>query len=321
MNVSNVMKIPICCILLLHITPFPLQSTVSAFSSNCKILSNKAFVNQYEQKSNNYANNIYTQRQSQNMSEMDVPSDVDISMKYLSDVEEAKKDLQMLSITTNRGFDASASDRKEAKKIVDILKRNNPTSEPASAYYENVSNDDDDDDDENDNDNPVKGTLAGKWTLIYTDAPDITSLSSTPTAKLGRIGQECNPPEIKNVIEWKKPDWASNIPFSGNENSRILQKVCCEGVATPERPNEVDLKIVGLDLLGDDDESINFEETNGNIYNGPVSILKQTGPLELRGFVKPPFGKFEVLYLDENMRVIKTYQGYLAVNVRDEEWF
>ena len=35
------------------------------------------------------------------------------------------------------------------------------------------------------------------------------------------------------------------------------------------------------------------------------------------------FGTFEILYLDEEMRIIRTGQNYLAVNtrIRDDEWF
>merc|ERR1711935_241386 len=95
-------------------------------------------------------------------------------------------------------------------------------------------------------------SISGKWTLIYTDAPDITGLDTSrnpfSTATLGRIGQDCNPPFVKNVIEWKRPSWASSLPFSGNENSRILQKVVTSASASPDKPNLVNLKIAGLEL-------------------------------------------------------------------------
>lgn len=232
------------------------------------------------------------------------------------EAEQAKKDMLDLSISSDRGFKASSADRKRAKEIVEILERNNPTLEPAAAYYSNNDNIDSD----------ITATLSGKWTLIYTDAPDITSLSSTPTAQLGNVGQECNPPMIKNVIEWKRPEWASSLPFSGDNESRILQKVCCEGIATPDKADEVDLKIVGLDLLGLDSKDSNLMKGTDNsiAFDGPAAFLKRTGPVELRGFLKPPFGKFRVLYLDNDMRVIRTVQGYLAVNIRqekDKEWF
>lgn len=272
----------------------PLTSAFTTYSRNCQ-------TNLYKRHGS-----TFSQRQLSD-------ANIEIKIEPVPDViisEEtkiAKQDLKNLSLLTDRGFKASRADRQKAKDIVAILAKNNPTAEPASAYYTDSAK----------SFNNDKATLYGKWTLIYTDAPDITSLSNSgPTAQLGKIGQECNPPLIKNVIEWKRPDWASSLPFSGNENSRILQKVCCEGVANPNKPTEVDLKIVGLDLLGVDEE--NFDSSN-NSFNGPASLLKQLGPLELRGFLKPPFGKFEILYLDEEMRVIRTYQGYLAVNIREDE--
>jgi hypothetical protein len=167
--------------------------------------------------------------------------------------------------------------------------------------------------------------------LIYTDAPDITSLEGGPfaTAKLGRIGQECNPPSIKNVIEWLPPDWASSLPFvTYDESSRVLQKVCCEGSASPETPKAVDLKLVGLELLGekgtesgDGDEGSSRSDGFNSIFGGPAALLKNN-PVKLQGPLTAPFGKFEILYLDDEMRITKTYQGYVAVNVREADpWF
>ena len=168
--------------------------------------------------------------------------------------------------------------------------------------------------------------------MIYTDAPDITSLdtSSGPfsTAKLGRIGQECNPPSIKNVIEWQRPDWATNLPFSGSESSRVLQKVCCEGVANSD--TTVDLSIVGLEINGRETSSGERSSSSSSsglmdsVLNGPSAFF-ESNPIELKGILTAPFGKFDILYLDDDMRITKTYQGYYAVNTRiskkEDEWF
>jgi hypothetical protein len=164
--------------------------------------------------------------------------------------------------------------------------------------------------------------------LIYSDAPDITSLDNGgpfATAQLGRIGQECNPPSIKNVIEWQRPEWAASLPFSGNELSRVLQKVCCEGVASSS--TTVDLSIVGLEINGR--ETSSGESSSGSnglmnsILNGPSAFF-ESNPLDLKGPLTAPFGKFDILYLDDDMRITKTYQGYYAVNTRiskEDEWF
>jgi len=238
-----------------------------------------------------------------------------------------KCELQNLSERTNRGFQASAADREKAKEIIFDLARLNPTPEPASPYYSTEGP-------LSEPSSPAP-TLAGKWTLIYTDAPDITGLDTSrnpfSTAKLGRIGQECNPPYIKNVIEWLRPDWAKDLPFSGSDDSQVLQKVVTSASAGSEKPLTVDLKIAGLELEAGSTETFS---TIGNAEPSDlVSRIQQQGipagllsinPVDLKGPLNPPFGQFEILYLDEDFRMIKTGQNFLAVNQRiqpGEEWF
>ena len=219
---------------------------------------------------------------------------------------------RFLLLSSNK-FSASRSDRDEAKRIISNLSKYSPSDEPARAYFKASDASD-------------RSTLAGKWTLVYTDAPDITSLDGgrLATAKLGRIGQECSPPSIKNVIEWLRPDWASSLPFSGGESSRILQKVCLEGSATEDNPKMVDLKLVGFELSGmnGSDDIVGGDNSGLNtFFNGPAALL-ESNPVKLQGPLTAPFGKFEILYLDDYMRFSKTFQGYFAVNIRDENaWF
>ena len=227
-----------------------------------------------------------------------------------------KDELLALASSTGRGFSASGPQRDRARKILYELGGLNPTPEPARSYYTGEAGP------SSSSSGMVGPTGEGKWTLVYTDAPDITSLDSGPfaAAKLGRIGQECDPPLIKNVIEWRRPDWAASLPFSGGESSRVLQKVCTEGKADPQNPKIVQLTVVGLDIMG----SPCGDGAPAGMEAGPAWLLETLGPVELRGPLSGviPFGQFEIIYLDEDMRVIKTGQNYLAVNVRnDEEWF
>ena len=245
--------------------------------------------------------------------------------------QELKNELLSLSSTTKRGFYASSEQRTQAKKIIESLASLNPTLEPASTYYTNG-------DKITTNSEP---SIAGKWTLKYTNAPDITSLDPNtsrvpnivpPNAKLGRIGQECNDEKstISNVIEWGKPDWLNNIiartstdnGSQMNSEDRILQKVVCEAKAYPKEPNIVQLDLVGFELLGETDES---DEGAGNdrpknisprdlFVKGPAELLKRN-PIQLKGPLKAPFGRFEILYLDEEMRIIKTNQGFYVVTI------
>ena len=137
-------------------------------------------------------------------------------------------------------------------------------------------------------------------------------------AKLGKIGQECSPPYIKNVIEWKRPDWASSLPFSGSERDRVLQKVCCKGKADKNKPTTVDLKLVGIEFTGVGEKAGDVIDNS----NGGPAALFQNFPVQLEGPLSLMFGKFHILYLDDDMRVTKTYQGFTTINIREEiEWF
>ena len=233
-------------------------------------------------------------------------------------IQQLKNELLALAESTRRGFSASKLEKEQVKRIMTKLSLYSPTNEPAAAYYESSSN----------NDmarTRSTSSIAGKWTLLYSDAPDITSLDNTPpfvlpAAKLGRIGQECNPPSIKNVIEWQRPNWVSFLPFNsvvgGVESSRIIQKVCLEGSATRDQPSVVNLKVVGLELMG-----MTSSSSGGSGGGGPAAYL-ESNPIRLQGGSALPFGKFDILYLDDTMRITKTFQGYYAVNVREEvPWF
>lgn len=228
-----------------------------------------------------------------------------------------KQKLLTLAEQFNRGFQASSQEREQVKELILQLAPLNPTAEPAAPYYDGAMKKD--------------GTcsLAGKWTLVYTDAPDITGLDTSrvpfSTAQLGRIGQECTPPFIKNVIEWKRPEWARNLPFSGSDESRVLQKVVTSASASPDRPRIVNLKVAGLEVeAAKSSENSTTDVTSRIQKDGLVAGLLSINPIDLKGPLNPPFGQFEVLYLDDELRIIKTYQNYFAVNQRikeGEEWF
>ncbi|KAG7363185.1 plastid lipid-associated PAP/fibrillin family protein [Nitzschia inconspicua] len=242
------------------------------------------------------------------------------------EVARLKRELLIMSTKTNRGFQAKTADRDAIKDIIYELSRFNPSKNPARGYYDNA------DTVEYDNDSDA---ISGKWTLTYTDAPDITSLDTSrnplATAKLGRIGQECSPPYIKNVIEWLRPDWAGNFPFSGSAESRVLQKVVTLASASPSKPMLVDLNVGGLEL--ESGYPTQSSTTNDGLKDliqrvqdqGLPAGLLSLQPLDLKGPWNPPFGRFEILYVDKDIRIIRTGQNYLAANQRiqnfKDEWF
>ena len=104
----------------------------------------------------------------------------------------------------------------------------------------------------------------------------------------------------------------------------------------------VDLKVAGFELEAgsdrhdddDDDEHSHDGQTTAKGNNDWMSRIQKDGlpagllslnPVDLKGPMNPlPFGQFEILYLDEELRMIRTGQNYLAVNRRlepEEEWF
>lgn len=280
----------------------------------------------------------------------------------IPEVVRLKSELMQLSERTNRGFTASTDDRRTATQLVESLQRFRSVPEPARSYYDpstisSVHIGDDDEEEVSGSSSSrrsrSKSSISGKWTLIYTDAPDITGLDTSrnplSTAKLGRIGQECDPPYIKNVIEWLRPDWAKGLPFSGTDDTRILQKVVTKGSATPAKPDVVELKVAGFELEAGGDDTAKNKNNNNNYINDdeeessssssskrqnvietiqsrgfPAGILS-ANPIDLKGPLNPPFGRFEILYLDHEIRAIRTSQNFLAVNRRiankEDEWF
>lgn len=222
-----------------------------------------------------------------------------------------KDQLMKLAQRTSRGFKASGEERKEARKIIFELAEYNPTADPARAFYESGAG------------STASATIVGKWTLVYTDAPDITFLEQNLLAKLGRIGQECDPPYLKNVIEWKRPTWAASLPFSGDDNARVIQKVVTEASATPDKPAMVKLDLTGVQVETDTYGEVSDLQTAIQ-DKGLVAGLLQLRPIDAQAPIKTPFGDAEILYLDDDLRIQKTGQNYIGVNIRmslEDEWF
>jgi hypothetical protein len=264
-------------------------------------------------------------------------------------LDDVKRQLIDLGAATDCGFRARPVDRNRARDLISELSGFAFVAEPARDYYNDKTKTsvwDAPSDAVPDGDSIPAPTLRGQWTLIYTDAPDITSLAGTnPWAELGRIGQDCSaPPLIQNVIEWKRPSWAANLPWSGSDQSRVLQKVITRGSARPSRPTTVNLAVAGLKLQsrrrpssanvsGRNEEADNTTDINkdglgrllDNIQSeGLIAGLLQNQAVDLRGPWNPPLGSFEILYLDQDFRITRTNQNYVAVNTRvqpGDEWF
>jgi PAP_fibrillin len=286
----------------------------------------------------------------------DASSSVRSSDVYI--IQKLRQELIELGKRTERGFKASRSDRERAEKLIFDLAQYNPVREPVRTYYgEKHQNKNVDNNDAAAAETTSAPSIQGKWTLIYTDAPDITGLGvPSPFVTLGRIGQDCsNPPYIANVIEWCSPAWANKIPLlvgtnkNTNESARILQKVVTFGSAVPASPMVVDLNVAGLQLSSgtttttEVTTSIESNDQNKTSSSNDLStaidedglivgVLKQQQKdkpnidlLKLDESRQPPFGSFEILYLDDTLRITKTSRNHYAINVRidstEEEWF
>ncbi|OLP79066.1 Pentatricopeptide repeat-containing protein [Symbiodinium microadriaticum] len=93
----------------------------------------------------------------------------------------------------------------------------------------------------------VKRDRGGNWTLIYTDAPDIIGIPTSPFSTLGRIGQEidANSGTIANVIEYRPSSFAVGIKDSVLEDAFVQRVFTDYKVASP---TTVELNIRGLGL-------------------------------------------------------------------------
>ena len=143
--------------------------------------------------------------------------------------------------------------------------------------------------------------LDGDWTLLWTDAPDITGLgSSLPFAPtLGRIGQEISAADgtVVNVIEWRPASLLSTLRSELAEDA-VEQRVVTG--FTEATPGDVKLVLKGAGLR-------------------PRRVLNrdlELGPYDTTGLFSLPFGEFKVLYNDGSLRVVKTGQNFYSVNER-----
>lgn len=142
--------------------------------------------------------------------------------------------------------------------------------------------------------------LGGEWTLMYTDAPDILNIPSGPFASIGRIGQEIDPVArtITNVIEYVPSSLAAGIAEMASQDALVQRVITEYSIASATK---VDLRISG----------IGFQPRRVFGFELPdFAKFQAKGPLSL------PFGQFEILYMDDEIRIVRTYQGYYSVNRR-----
>ena len=182
------------------------------------------------------------------------------------------------------GLDATAEQRREISAILANLAQSNPNPRPAT-------------------------DLDGGWELIYSDAPDVVGLArSGPLLRLLRVGQQIDKTEgtIANIIEFGPRSWLP-LAAANAEGDRFQQRVLLK-YEVDEGGTQCTLTLTGAGLA---------PKTLLGVSLDSVPPLKLEGPLGL------PFGTFECLYNDGDVRVVRTAQGYYGVNQRlgpDENW-
>lgn len=190
-----------------------------------------------------------------------------------------KQALLSAIVSLERGFAATEAEREEVNKKIADLAKLSPEAEPSAR-------------------------LGGEWTLLYTDAPDILGIPSGPLARIKRIGQEidASAKTITNVIEYEPSPLASGVAgiVGGTvDEDSLVQRVITE--YNPVSAVSVDLKIRGLSITPT--RVFGFELPD-------MLRLKADGPLSL------PFGNFDILYMDDDLRIVRTRQGWCSINRR-----
>jgi len=183
----------------------------------------------------------------------------------------------------DRGFRATSADRERVAGLIRVLAAEAPAASAAN--------------------------LGGEWELVWSDAPDIVGSSfgtstgvgglSGPLAAAVRIGQsiDADALSIANIIEYEPPAWlASAVP--GLASDRLQQRVLLSYATSGTRCS---LTVRGAAFAPRTALGIS---------------LRALPPLELRGPLSLPFGSFEVLYNDGQLRAVRTQQGYFGVNRR-----
>ena len=151
--------------------------------------------------------------------------------------------------------------------------------------------------------------LTGDWELLYSDAPDIVGLprQAGPLATVSRVGQQIDAEAgtIENVIEYLPRDWVKGIGGSTLADDALQQRVL---LTYEMEGSKVNLKIAGAAFKPKKILGVNLDAAPSPTLQGVVTL---------------PFGNFEVLFNDGDLRIVKTAQGYWGVNRRmpsDDGW-
>lgn len=173
-----------------------------------------------------------------------------------------KQRVVALCAAADRGFASSRAERAEIEAAIDELCTQNPTENPA----QNLA-------------------LRRCWKLIYTSAPDVSTLNANPLVAVGAVYQDARDwPTIVNVID-STPRISSLAPAAIQADTATRLRVVTR--AEPRSPTRVGLT---------------FERAEVQ----PLSLLGFSLPFPALGLDLPQASSyFEVRFLDDDVLVIE----------------
>jgi len=208
-----------------------------------------------------------------------------------------KSKLLNLCASYDRGYGATPGARRRVDELVDQLTELNPTTYAARGI-EGGDNDEDD------------APLKGIWRMVWTTALDVLNLGASPIAGPAAIYQNIDPPLAINIIDLV-PRAQSLLPTSF-PSSVLRAEVQTRASARTNMPNRVGLsfekvKVQPVEVLGMATADV-LPPFGLNLPTIPGADGK-SGP-----------GYFDVLYLDDDMLIIKQNEpGGYFVSVRAED--
>lgn len=232
------------------------------------------------------------------------PSDTDEHSATLSatptppEAAALKSRLLNLCASYDRGYGSTPSARRRVDDIVDQLTELNPTTCAAQGIEGDAGSSAADD-----------APLQGIWRMVWTTALDVLNLGASPIASPAAIYQKIDPPLAINIIDFV-PRAQSLLPT--NFPSSILRaEVQTRAYSRTNMPNRVGLafesvKLRPVELLGMATDVLPPFAVNLPKIPGADG---KSGP-----------GYFDVLYLDDDMLIIKQNEpgGYfVSVKVED----
>lgn len=208
--------------------------------------------------------------------------------------EKERRDLKVhlfkMSASYDRGYGATPSARKATDDLVEELERLNPSEDAARGIS-------------GEGDSPLQGT----WRMIWTTAPDVITLASSPIATVGAIYQVIDPPVATNVIDLI-PRAQAFFPIQAQLSSILRAEVTTRTSPRQGRPNRIGLtfeavKAKPVEALG---MKVDFLP--------PLSI--DLPRLEIPGGTEENSpGYFDVTYLDDDLLIYRQQApgGYFAL--------